>query len=186
MIIERPISALSVEEIAAAAGISRSSFYFYFDSKYAALSVALDTVSREIMAISGDFGRNRKEPLARFIPRMLADVGALWRTHEHLLVGMADAAASDPVARQVWHAYMNHFVGQVAATVTAERTAGTIPPGPPEARELAEALLWMSERIYYLDRVRDATPQETDRSVQALSAIWLAALTRGGDKLDPL
>jgi AcrR family transcriptional regulator len=179
MILQRPISALSVEEIAAAAGISRSSFYFYFDSKYAALAAALDTVSAEIAAVTGDFGRNRVEPVAQFIPRMIADVAGLWRKHEHLLVGMADAAASDPAARQVWHAYMDRNVEAFAATIVAERAAGGIPPGPPDARALAEALLWMNERIYYLDRVKNAAPQQTQESVRALAAVWLAALTGG-------
>jgi len=34
----------------------------------------------------------------------------------------------------------------------------------------------MNERVYYLDRVRQASRGEARRAVEALAAIWLAAV----------
>src|SRR5690349_3633713 len=49
------IADLDVGTIAAAAGVSRPGFYFYFESKYAALSEALQRVADEMDGIAESF-----------------------------------------------------------------------------------------------------------------------------------
>jgi TetR/AcrR family transcriptional regulator, ethionamide resistance regulator len=176
---ERPIAELSVEQIAAAAGISRSAFYFYFESKYAALAAALAGVFEEINVATADFGEDVGDAPEAYLLRAFTDVAALWRKHEHLLIGMVDAAGGDPLAREVWFAYMDRHVDRLEARILAGRATGEIAAGPPEARELAAALLWMNERLFYLDRVRRAKPRQTAATVTALVGVWLAALQGG-------
>jgi AcrR family transcriptional regulator len=173
---ERPIAELSVEQIAAAAGISRSAFYFYFESKHAALAAALAGVFEEINVATADFGQDVGDDPEAYLRRAFTDVAALWRKHEQLLIGMIDAAGGDPAARELWFAYMDRHVDRLEARIAAGRETGEIAPGPPRARELASALLWMNERVFYLDRVRRATRRQTGESVTALVGIWLAAL----------
>src|SRR3712207_3457614 len=71
---ERSIADLSVEDIALAAGISRSGFYFYFESKYAALAETLTDVFEEMLEAASAFFEGTDEPPAGFVPRALTQV----------------------------------------------------------------------------------------------------------------
>jgi AcrR family transcriptional regulator len=171
---DRPIAQLSVEEIAVAAGISRSAFYFYFESKYAALSAALGGVWDEMVAAASNFFEDTEESPREYTRRALGDVGALWRTHEPLLVAMVEAAATDERARELWDYWLDRWIDRVAERIEEERAAGRARPGPPDARALASVLLAMNERSYYLDRRRQAPAAETEQMIDALAATWLA------------
>ena len=52
----RSIADLSVEDVASAAGMSRPAFYFYFESKYAALWAALSGVWDEMERAAAVWG----------------------------------------------------------------------------------------------------------------------------------
>jgi AcrR family transcriptional regulator len=173
---DRPIGSLSVEEIAAAAGISRPAFYFYFESKYAALNAGLAEVWDEMVEAASSFFEDTGEPPSRYVRGALADVGALWRQHEPLLVAMVEAAATDEPARELWDGWRDRWVDRVAERLEEERAAGRALPGPPDARSLARVLIAMNERSYYLDRRRRAAPAESRRMIEALAATWLAAI----------
>lgn len=173
---ERSIGELSVEEVARAAGISRSAFYFYFESKYAALGAALGGVWEEMARGAAPFFEGSADPPGTYVRRALTDVATAWRTHEHLLVAMFDASTADEGARELWDAWIGRFVALVAERIEAERAAGRAPAGPPDAHALAEILLAMNERAYYTHTRRDASAKEMERMVEALAAVWLAAI----------
>jgi TetR/AcrR family transcriptional regulator, ethionamide resistance regulator len=173
---DRSIAELSVEEIAAAAGISRSGFYFYFESKYAALGEGLTTVWEEMALAADDFFGGSDEPPHAYVPRALTGVGELWERHEALLVGMFEASASDPGARTLWDAWLGRFNEAIAARIEAERAEGRAVAGPPDADVLARALLLMNERVFYDVRRRRLPASETARTVQALTRVWLTSI----------
>ncbi|MGB1224158.1 MAG: TetR/AcrR family transcriptional regulator, partial [Mycobacterium sp.] len=52
---ERSFSDLSVSTISERAGVARSGFYFYFDSKYAVLAVILAEAMAELDKLTHDF-----------------------------------------------------------------------------------------------------------------------------------
>src|SRR4051795_13687560 len=54
LLAERPLSAISVDDLARGAGISRPTFYFYFASKDAVLLTLLDRVVAEADAATKD------------------------------------------------------------------------------------------------------------------------------------
>jgi AcrR family transcriptional regulator len=179
---DRSIAELSVEDVASAAGITRSGFYFYFDSKYAALGALLAGVWDEMARAAAPFLEGSEQPPAHYVRSVLRDVGVAWRTHEHLLVAMVDAAVTDPGARALWEAWIGRFSDLAAERIEAERTAGRAPSGPPEAGALARVLLAMNERAFYGDSRRGARAAEGERTVEALAGAWLAAVW--GERLD--
>jgi TetR/AcrR family transcriptional regulator, ethionamide resistance regulator len=171
---ERSIADLSVESIAEASGISRSGFYFYFESKYAALAEALGGLFEDMTSAAADFFIGSDDPPREFVPRALAGVAALWERHRALMMGLYEASASDPGARAVWEAWLDRFLSAIATRIDDERAAGRAPQGPPAA-DLARALLLMNERVFY-DAARRSPQIGTDDVVRALTTVWLAAV----------
>jgi AcrR family transcriptional regulator len=172
---ERSITELSVEDIALSAGISRSGFYFYFESKYAALSETLTDVFEEIIEAAGAFFAGSDEPPVRYVPRALAQVAEVWERHDALLVGMFEASSTDPGARALWDAWMDRFIPAIAERIELERAEGRAPAGVP-ARNLARTLALMNERVLYDNRKRHGSGEETAEALQALVHVWLAAV----------
>jgi len=71
---------------------------------------------------------------------------------------------------------MERQVDALAARIEAGRSKGACRSGPPDARALASALLWMNERVLYLDRVRHGSRKQTERRCRALARLAAAIL----------
>ena len=68
---------LSVSTISERAGVARSGFYFYFDSKYAVLAVILADAMEELDKLTHDFApREPDETPAAFAKRMVGSAAA--------------------------------------------------------------------------------------------------------------
>jgi AcrR family transcriptional regulator len=172
---DQSIAALSVEDVADAAGIARSGFYFYFESKYAALGALLAGVWDEMAVAAAPFFAGSDEPPTAYVPRTLAALDDAWTRHEHLLVAMVDATGTDPGARELWELWMGRWSAGIAERIEAERAAGRAPAGTP-APALAGVLLRMNERSCYDASRRGAGRRERDAMHEALAAVWLAAV----------
>ena len=172
---ERSIAELSVEDIALSAGISRSGFYFYFESKYAALAETLTDVFAEMIQAGEAFFGGSDEPPSVYASRALEQVAEVWRRHEALLVGMYEASSTDPGARALWDGWQDRFVPAIAERIERERADGRAPSGPPAAT-LARVLTIMNVSVLYDDRKRRGAPHETAATVEALTCVWLSTV----------
>jgi AcrR family transcriptional regulator len=172
---ERTIADLSVENIAAAAGISRSGFYFYFENKYAALGDALQDAADEMTRAADDFFTGSDGP-AEYFAREVADVASLWRRHTDLMVAIVDAAHSDQGARTLWEAWLERFITAISERIETDRASGKAPPGPPAPRDLARILMLMNQAVFDDLARRRAGDEERDRTVGALNRVWLASV----------
>jgi len=135
----KPLSQVTVDELAGAAGISRSSFYFYFDGKPAVLAALLDGLSDQLAAENAPW----LEALGPDVPALRQAVGhsvALWRTHGGLL---RQAWRSDDADAQLaaWReGVVQRGTGRTAAKIARDRAAGLAPDGPPSPEVLARML----------------------------------------------
>ncbi len=135
----KPLSQVTTDELATAAGLSRSGFYFYFDSKQAVATALLEGLADELRAENGPW-LEADGPAETELRQATAHSVALWRTHGGLL-------------RQAWHCDAGD--GQLAAwraglvergtrrlteKVERDRAAGRAPAGPPSAAVLARGL----------------------------------------------
>ena len=172
----RTIAELSVENVAAAAGISRSGFYFYFESKYAALAEALRDVADEMTRAAEDFFAGTDDPPQAYVPRALRGVSELWRRHANLMIAVVDAAHSDAGARALWDEWIERFAIATAERIEVERAAGRAPAAGPPARELASALMLMNQAVFDDDARRDVRPERTGETVGSLTHVWLSSI----------
>lgn len=173
---ERPLSEISVDDLARGAGISRPTFYFYFPSKDA---VVLTIVDRLVAAAAGS-REQALTTLAQGEPRAglrqaLEDLYSAFRTRRAVALAAAELRTTNEEARALWAEVMEGWVADVTAVIEAERARGVAPPGQP-ARDLAIALVQMNERVQYATFADESPSLEDDRVLDVLVDIWLRAI----------
>ena len=181
LLAERSLAAISVDDLARGAGISRPTFYFYFPSKDAVLLTLLDRVVSEADAtMDAAFAAEAPDPGEGW-QRVLAAYHHTFRTHRALTVAWAEARATSAEMRALWAEVVERWVQRCTAAIEAERARGAAPAGP-AARDLAIALTSMNERVIYASLSGDG-PAVADRDVvPVLLAVWLAAVYGDGPR----
>jgi AcrR family transcriptional regulator len=173
---ERPLSEISVDDLARGAGISRPTFYFYFPSKDA---VVLTIIDRLVAAAAG----SREQALATLAegdPRAglrqgLEDLYAAFRARRAVVLAAAELRTTNAEARQAWTQVMEGWVADVTAVIEAERARGAAPEGLP-ARDLAIALVQMNERVQYASFAAESPSLADERVIDVLVDVWLRAI----------
>jgi AcrR family transcriptional regulator len=173
---ERPLSEISVDDLAKGAGISRPTFYFYFPSKDA---VVLTIIDRLVAAAAG----SREEALATLsqgdpragLRKALEDLYGAFRSRRAVAMAAAELRTTNSEARGLWSQVMEGWVADATAVIEAERARGAAPPGQP-AREVAIALVQMNERVQYATFAGEAPSLEDERVLDVLVDIWLRAI----------
>jgi AcrR family transcriptional regulator len=172
---ERPLADFSVDDLARGAGISRPTFYFYFQSKNAVLLSLLDQMNHKAHAALTALG-----------PQLPGDPATLWRARieaffevsgSHRAVAVAGAAAksTNPEVRQLWSALMQKWVSYTTAAIKAERKRGAAPETYP-AEDLSVALNMLSERLMSATFTAEEEAIPEDRVIDTLVHIWLASI----------
>jgi TetR/AcrR family transcriptional regulator, ethionamide resistance regulator len=179
---ERSFADISVDDLARGAGLSRPTFYFYFKSKEALLLALLEPM---IMGADAEY-----EGAAQRLP---ADPRRVWRagikaffvafnSHRAVARAGAEAVASSPEVRAVWSGFMQKWIDQTAALISAERARGAAPETIP-AIDLATSLNQMNERTMMAALSAEQPAVNRDRVVDTLAHIWVGSIY--GEALNP-
>lgn len=168
----RPFQAISISDVADAAGLGRSAFYFYFSSKHDAVTQLLgdvfdDEISRvgAILHRPGDPAVNVRDAIAFIVDS--------WRDRATLLGAMLDARDGDADARLIWEHWIDRYE-EFAADYIADITAIT----PAHSRTLAHVLIAMNERALERHIRSGAGRASADQLDEALVCVWQATLRR--------
>jgi TetR/AcrR family transcriptional regulator, ethionamide resistance regulator len=172
---DRPLSSISVDDLARGAGISRPTFYFYFRSKDAVLLALLDRVVAEadrasadaFAAASGDRRQDWRAGITAYVET--------FRAHRGVALAGAEARVTNEEVRELWGRVFEQWVQNCAALIEAERARGAAPPGPP-ARDLAIALTSMNERTLLGTFSADGPAIAADDVIDVLLDVWLTAI----------
>ena len=174
---------LSIDQIARGAGISRSSFYFYFPSKEAVLLSLMDRVVSQA-------NERRDDALAAAgpDPRGLVRAGITafyetFREHRAVALAAAESRTNLPDASELWSRVMDGWVTMTAGVIEYQQQAGNVPPSPVSARDLATALNLMNERVLHATFAQDTPSIDESAVVDTLVSIWLSAIL--GPSQDP-
>jgi TetR/AcrR family transcriptional regulator, ethionamide resistance regulator len=172
---ERQLRDITVDELAAGAGLSRPSFYFYFESKNGVLRALVERIADEMYTESERWLESSDDPPAEIAMRSFEASARLWREHGPVLRAANEAWGDDPEMRAFWEDTIGRFVRQSARTIYGERSTGAAPGGPdPEA--LAKALIWMNERCFYTTSLGLGPALSEDELVPTLAAVWLRVI----------
>jgi len=168
----RAFHEVSTDDLARGAGLSRSSFYFYFASKEAVLMSLLDRLVAQTDAtvagfLSVDPVGHRREAIAAYV--------TMFEAHRAVLLAGNEAAATVPEVRALWGRARQAWVQLAAAAITLERSRGGVPEGV-EAHDLAYALVRMNEGVMLSSFSGEAHAIEPSRVVDVLSSVWRSAI----------
>jgi AcrR family transcriptional regulator len=162
---------LSVERLVSEAGISRSTFYVYFQDKgdllrawFAEIEAEIETAARDWWAL--DSSSSREDLRAA-----LGKVVKTYRPHTALMAAMYDAAAYDPGVRELVETMMSWNIAGLRKHIRAGQKEGFIDQGLPP-QQAAEWLTWMAERGLH-QLVRIASDAELERLIDAyMGIVW--------------
>lgn len=169
-------SAISIEDIASRGGISRSNFYFYFESKQAALMAALARVQQDMFAVARAFFDAPGEPTLEEMNATLRGIVRVWREHRFVMRAFADAGGSDPAVWKALEAFIESFVPETAGRIVRICAGKNRIVSADYARELARCLIWANERNLYRAVMSDASEQAWNSVADTMTDIWRAAI----------
>jgi AcrR family transcriptional regulator len=163
---------MGVERIAGRAGISRTSFYFYFRDKREVLERLTVTVADELYAAAEIWwsGTGISQAALR---RSIEDVSALFVEHGPLLRAIVEVGTYERDVAEHWRSLIGRFVDATEERILLEQGAGTAPEFG--ARATAFALVWGVERSLYQQFVQGEVFRPTEL-VEAISTMWLRAI----------
>ncbi|UVE94116.1 TetR/AcrR family transcriptional regulator [Dietzia sp. B32] len=167
-----PLDDISVADLTVSAGITRSAFYFYFDSKAAAVGVLLAAVQDEAQAAvetivggEGDFRPRVARALEKLTDRVLENA--------HIYRALLTARSKHAQTRALWDEGRRVMAAPVAEFLRAERASGRAPNGV-DADALAVGLIHINETV--LERLAFDTDGPREPLLTVATDMWVRAL----------
>ncbi|RDH79464.1 TetR/AcrR family transcriptional regulator [Mycolicibacterium moriokaense] len=177
---ERSFADLSVSTISERAGVARSGFYFYFDSKYAVLAVILDDDSELLDSLTNHFApREPGETPAAFAKRMVGSAAAVYANDDPVLSACAVARNTDAQIREMMDDFYDGIIDKLIALLEQDSEASPISDDLPALVRTLAATTTMTLTQDSAFVGRDTDP---GRAVDALERLWVSAIW-GGEHL---
>jgi AcrR family transcriptional regulator len=174
---ERSFADLSVSTISERAGVARSGFYFYFDSKYAVLAVIVADAMAELDKLTHDFApRENGESPSEFAQRMVGYAAAVFASNDPIMRACTLAQNTDAQIREIMNDFEDGVIDKIVGLVRQDAGARPITDDLPAlVRTLtATTALTLSHDSGFVGRGDDPA-----RAVDVVVRLWLSALWGG-------
>lgn len=174
---EESFADLSVSTISERAGVARSGFYFYFDSKYAVLAVIVSDAMEQLATLTHNYApRDAGETPAAFAKRMVGSAATVFATNDPIMSACTVAQNTDAQIRELMNDYEDAVIGQIVGLV--EQDGGACPISddlPALVRTLvATTAMTLSHDSAFIGRGTDPA-----RALDVVERLWLNALWGG-------
>jgi TetR/AcrR family transcriptional regulator, ethionamide resistance regulator len=172
---ERPLTEISVDDLARGAGISRPTFYFYFASKDAVLLALFEQVINEADSV---FERHAQNPPTDRYEAWRSGINVFFETfvkHKGVTRAAHEVRASNSAVRDLLATFMTKWIDSSEATIEAERAQGAAPTTLP-ARDLATALNLMNERALFASFSEEQPSIPKEQLLDTLVHIWVTSI----------
>lgn len=171
---------LSVSTISERAGIARSGFYFYFESKYDVLALILADATHELEELTQYFApRAADETPAAFAQRMVGSAAAVFAHNDPIMAACNDARNTDAKIREILDGQIDIVIDQIIGIVKAEIAAGTAHPISDDIPALVRTLGATTAFMLSGDTTFLGADADVQRGVRVLEKLWLNALWGG-------
>ncbi|MCV7408465.1 TetR family transcriptional regulator [Mycobacterium florentinum] len=178
---ERPFAELSVSTISLRAGVGRSGFYFYFDSKYAVLAQIVAEATQELEELTQFFApRQPDESPEQFAKRMVGSAAAVYAHNDPVMTACNAARYTDVEIQKMLEQQLEVVLRDIVAIVEAEMAAGTANPISDDIPTLVRTLIGTTSLMLTGDPIFIGRDGDLDRRVRLLEQLWLNSLWGGG------
>jgi AcrR family transcriptional regulator len=178
---EIPFAELSVSTISLRAGVARSGFYFYFDSKYSVLAHILAEAAEELDELTQYFApRQPGESPEQFAKRMVRSAAAVYTHNDPVMTACNAARHTDPEIGDILDRQFEAVLREIVAVVEAELRAGTANPISDDIPTLVRTLAGTTSLMLTGDPLLVGREGDVERRVRVLEQLWLNALWGGG------
>jgi AcrR family transcriptional regulator len=176
---ERSFADLSVSTISERAGVARSGFYFYFDSKYAVLAVILAEARELLDSLTHHFApREPGETPAVFAKRMVGSAAAVYANDDPVLKACAVARNTDAQIREMMDDFYDGIIDKLITLLEQDSEARPISDDLPA---LVRTLAATTTMTLTQDSAFVGRDTDSKRAIDALERLWVAGIWGGDD-----
>ena len=169
---ERAFSDLTIEDVMASTGLTRTAFYRYFPDLESLLERLLGEVIAEIRYADWVTAPDDADFRALLIERA-RELNELYERRGHVIRAVSDTAAASPDVRGMWMAILGSFSDRMGARVRELNKRNISRVAHPEATGWALTLL----AVHYLNEVhRGGSPMPTEGVPEVLGEIFYRAI----------
>jgi AcrR family transcriptional regulator len=180
---ETPFAELSVSTISNRAGVARSGFYFYFDSKYSVLAQILAEAAEELEELTQFFApRQPDESREQFAKRMVGSAAVVFSNNDPVMTACNAARNTDIEIRNILDRQFDVVLRELIAVFEAEMKAGTADPISDDIPTLVRTLAGTTALTLSGDPILVGHDGDVGRRVRVLEQLWLNALWGGSAK----
>lgn len=169
---ERQFREMSVEELMAMTGHSRTVFYRHFADIADVLETLLEDRTRELLELIAGPTADLEDP-EEAARRSLELSVSFFAEHGRVLKGIADAEGYDPEIELRYHELLQTFIDLTARVLAEQVAAGRVAALDPE--ETARALTYMDVR-YLLHAFGEGERVSRSKAFETLFEIWRRVL----------
>ena len=162
---------LSVDRLATAAGISRASFYVYFEDKGDLLLRLAGRVFENLADAGERWWRVAQRLDSADAAAAMSGIIAGYREHQPLLVALGELAAYDPQVGAAYQELLTDISVRLAAVIDAGQQAGAIRTELPAATT-ASVLTWMTERACQQNLPSRPTSYDAELAEALTQIVW--------------
>jgi AcrR family transcriptional regulator len=175
----KAFSALSVSMISERAGVARSGFYFYFDSKYAVLAVIVADAMEELDKLTHDFApREPGETPSEFAKRMVGSAAAVFAHNDPIMQACTLAQNTDAQLRQIMNDFSDTVIDKIVGLIRQDAGARPISD---DLTALVRTLTATTALTLSNDSAFVGRNDDSARAVEVVERLWLSALWGGGN-----
>ena len=169
---------LSVSTISERAGVARSGFYFYFDSKYAVLAVILADAGDLLDNLTHHFApREPGETPAAFAKRMVGSAAAVYANDDPVLKACAVARNTDAQIREMMDDFYDGIIDKLITLLEQDSDARPISDDVPA---LVRTLAAVTSFTLTQDSAFVGRGEDSGRAVDIVEKLWLNAFWGSG------
>ncbi|OBH24507.1 TetR family transcriptional regulator [Mycobacterium sp. E342] len=169
---------LSVDRLSTEAGISRASFYIYFEDKGHLLRRLANQVFADLAASADRWWSVSSRHNPDDVRAAMDGIIASYRRHQPLLVALNEMAGYDPLVAATYRNLLTAVTGRMTRVIEEGQADRSIRPDL-VAATTASALTWMVERA--CQQNLPAKPRDYDAELAATLAeiVWGALYLKG-------
>jgi AcrR family transcriptional regulator len=159
---------LSVDRLATEAGISRATFYVYFEDKGHLLRLLARQVMDEVSGAARQWWQiaDRRNP--DDLRAAIRSIVQTYRRHSALMAAVVETASYDPGVAAEFDALIGEIRDSTREVIQSGQKSGAVRALP--TNQVASALTWMVERACH-QMVRSAPADDDESVIEALTQI---------------